>query len=262
MKSIAAIFVVFAASAFCQRVFNPADPHDEFKPSVKGMAQRLAASDYVVVGTVLKVDAPLTRAYKSQLAEIEKLEAEGRITDAMEKSRGLIQEVSLFSSTIRLESTLCRKSDFLPGTAPVSLPFEIYLLTTLTFQTDADFREERLQPGHRYLFSLTTAADLATKLDNFDLDRQQLYFEILNHSDGAVELPSGDDKGKPFKPAGYKSDKDLATPIRKAATALCAAVKPAGISEKLTALQRLKSSRDPSMRENADTAIKLLGGSR
>ena len=261
MKFILAILVVFASCALGQRAFNPADPHDEFKPTVKGMAERLAASDFVVVGTVVKQENANTRVFKQQMAEMAQLNKEHRDKEVIEKWSQL-EWNTLSYFAIQIEKSLCGQSDFHPGSASVSLPREIYLFNAWRAPLDANYRNEILQPGHRYLFSLGMPEDIEAKLDRFDLDRTQRYFEVLAHSDGAVELPLDTDRGRPFNAVGYKSDRDIATPILEAATSLCEAVKPSNIFQKVDALERLKSSPDLSLRENADVILNLLSAER
>ncbi len=262
MKPILAVFLVYAGCAAGQRVFNQDDPHDEFKPTVKGMAERLAASEHVVLGTVIKRDEVPTRVFKQQLSEMQKLEEAGRDKEALEKWSRLEWGSTLSYFVVRVEKSLCQQADFLAGSATKSVPNEILLLNSWAAPLDAGYRNEILQPGRRYLFSLTRPADMAEKLDGFDLDKKQTYYEVLGHSDGAVELPSDADRGKPFSPAGYKADRDFASPVLEAATALCQAVAPANVFQKMDALERLKSSSDLSMRENAETALKLLDNNK
>jgi hypothetical protein len=252
-------FVMMATLAFCQRRFDPKNP-DEHKhlPNSMGLSERLAASDYVVTGTIGTVGTVPTRLYQSQLENMEKQFKE---TGKMPYDRPALLYV------VHVDSALCLKSDFQPESARLTKPAtgDMYLVVNpseLGTRDDSPYREEILREGVQYLFSLGADPEITERLAKYDLDPKLPYFRVLHHSDGAIQLPTAEQRGKAgaFKPFGYQSDRDLATPVLNIATALCQAVQPTNALQKADGLERLKSSPDPVMRENADIALKILRG--
>ncbi len=235
--------------------FDPDKPkQEEFRPTVAGISGRLAASDYVVIGTVTKLDLVKTRLYKQQLTQMENLANVGRDISAIWAASDWGTSLTLYSMTV--ESTLCRQSDFHPGQVAPREPSEIYFFSPVSPNLDAGHRDEVLRVGSRYLFFLGRDTEVSERLARFDLDLSQNYYRVLNHSDGAIELAQTNN-GEPIK-----RDTDLSRPVVETATALCAAVQPTNAFQKIDALERLKSSPDLTMRENAEAAMKLIDPTR
>lgn len=251
-------FLIAAGVGICQTAFDPNNPdRDKHLPDANGIAARLAASDFVVTGTVERVGSIFTRLYKSRLPEYEKLAQEGRAF--------IMDNDTLDLYVIRVDSTLCRKSDFQPNSARMPQLKDIYLVNPhegALAGFHLAYRNEFLQSGTRYLFSLGVDPEVDAKMEKYDLDPKLPYYRVLHHSDGAIQLPTAEQRGNAgaFKPFGYQSDKDLATPVLNIATAICQAVQPPNTLQKTDGLERLKSSPDPTTRQNADIALKLLRG--
>lgn len=210
------------------------------RPDVRNLSPRLAASDLVLVGTVVKFESVHPRPEN--------------------RSPNGIQRAPLY--TIRVDSHLCRKSDFLrrevPETADTAR--EVYLFIHSSSRRENRYRNIQMHSvGTRYLWFLRREPEEEEVKAFYELDPQLTYYRTLDAVAGAIELPT---EGQPFKPAGYSSDTDLATPVLNAATALCQAVQPSNFYQKIDGLERLKSSPDLAMRENADAAIKLIDPSR
>lgn len=261
MKRLVAGFLFAAGFCPAQIRFVAGNPEpDAFKPSVRDLAGRLAASDYVITGVVVKIEHVRTRLFAQQLAEIEQLSKEGKDPRPKGNVSDLGRSITLF--TVRADSVLCQKANFHPGSAMSAPLKEFYLFNPLGPRLDTLTRNENLQEGSRYLFFLGKDSDLDELMARFDLDSSVPYYRVLRYSEGAIELPPEGDESQPFKPAGYSSDTDLATPVLKTATALCQAVQPSNVFQKIDGLERLKSSPDLTMRDNADAAVKLIDPSR
>jgi hypothetical protein len=261
MKIIIYLLITMAA-AHSQTAFDPKNPRaDDYLPDSKEIAQRIAVSDYVVTGTLEFLNSVPTRALLARQAEFEKLSFEQQSREAGKLNIDSREWMPL--AVITVDSILCRRSDFVTTASPMIAPMKMYLVNPeQRIGFHMGYRDEIFVPGTRYLFSLGVDPETEANLAKYDLDPKLAYYRVLHHSDGAIQLPTAAQRGKAgaFKPFGYQSDKDLATPVLDIATALCQAVQPANALQKADGLERLKSSPDPAMRENADIALKILRG--
>jgi hypothetical protein len=240
------------AFAAGQTAFDPKNPDREKGfPNSTGLFARLASADYAVTGTVMGVEFA---GYRQQLAEMER----NFRKDGAASFNLTIDLRSMALYTVRVDSTLCRKSDFSDRTARMPDPVEVFVFNPPSRPTDQLFRDEILHVGGRYLFLLGLDPDAGEKIGKFEVDPTAAYYRVLHHSDGAVEIPRIDQKAAEFKPSGYVSGKDLATPVLKNTRALCEALQPASRTQRLDKMKRLRASRDRAMRENAEAAIDFL----
>lgn len=210
------------------------------------LTQRLAVSDIVIVGTVLRVHF---------------FPREG------------------VHHTIRVDEQLCQGADFRPvrRTAVLELK-EVDVLQPRWDRTpwlDDPEPVEVLEPGAKYLLILSKDPDLLSNLKLLALDNRRIPYRAVDRARGAIQVER---TGAPaiweFEYAGITSpmpapqsvalgpvveDARVTTLVRDA-RALCHAVDAVDPLLRIAALEKLLASGDPEMRANADTAIRLLRG--
>lgn len=248
-------------AGFCRgqvRYSPDAIDRDALKPSVQNLSERLATSALVITAYVVKREHVQTKLFGQQLREMEQLAKEDK--DISAKWQASDWGSSLILYRVRVDSTLCQKANFQPESVISEPPREFYLFNPLGPRLDSVTRNEDLQEGLRYLLFVGKDEALDELMGKFDLDASIPYYQVLQYSEGAIELPPEGDQ--PFRPSGYQSETDLATPVLTAATALCQAVQPRSLFQKIDGLERLRSTSDLGMRKNAEAVIKLLNPSR
>ncbi|MEP7352140.1 MAG: hypothetical protein ABI824_02810 [Acidobacteriota bacterium] len=226
-------------------------------PNAKDLTQRVAASDYVIVGSVTKLDMAHSLTMEERVRRV--LEAKDLSQDGDHA----------YIWTIHVDSVLCRNSDFHPENTPSrDLGKDIYLVRPMAEpETVGSQRVEFLQQNRKYLLFLHVDPKKNENSGKYHLDPAWGYYRAQGYGDGAIRLPLEAEKGD--KPKGVLPEsvyraadgKDLSTPVLDATTALCAAVQPSDAFQKQVKLELLKSSTDPVMRDNAEAALKMLAPS-
>jgi len=193
--------------------------------------RRAAASRFVVVGTVVKLDPVADRSWK----------------------RPTIDEgFGGYLYSIAIEKTVCRQADF---SAPASVvdappPAEadpvVYLLSPVQLVPG----RESLELGQRYLLFLVLPDQEQQKnwTDSLYLDPLKVYLRGEEQARGVVLLPPQDSN----YPAAKQPE------VLDKVTQLCKAVRPASLTEKLEALQKLAASGDPILSREANQGMQAL----
>jgi hypothetical protein len=224
---------------------EPRDPRD--------LAQRMAVSDVVAVGTVIKQHI-----------------LPGRYPDGG----------SLY--TIRVEEELCRGADFQPGRSSGSFETEVQIFVPGwhgLLLDDPDPVESLPQPG-KFLLMLMKDPDSEGIVKEFRLDPSRVYYRAVGRARGAIQIEQSTYKAIPNIEMEY-GDATLRLPITPTqppssslegetrlaeafltrAKTICEAVQPDDPAMRIAALERLvKTSPDSAVRDNAAIAISLLRG--
>jgi hypothetical protein len=194
--------------------------------------RRAAASRFVVVGKVVKLDLVVDRSWK-------------RLT--MDESFGG------YLYSIAIEKTVCRHADFSAPANVVNAPPRgeadpvAYLFAPYEPLVPGG---ERLQLGQRYLLFLVLPDQQQQKewTDSLHLDPLKVYLRAEEQARGVVLLPPQDTDN----PAAKQPE------VLDKVTQLCQAMRPASVTEKLQALQKLAASDDPVLSHEAAEAMQAL----
>jgi hypothetical protein len=194
--------------------------------------RRAAASRFVVVGKVVKVDPVADRAWKRPVMD---------------------ESFAGFLYSIAVEKTVCRQADFsthanvADAPPPVEAAPVVYLLSP---DKPLGSRTERLQLGQRYLLFLVLPDQQQQKnwTDSLYLDPQKVYLRGEEQARGVVLLPPLDSNNPAAKPPE----------VLDKVTQLCQAMSPASVPEKLEALYKLEASGDPILSHEAKEAMQAL----
>jgi hypothetical protein len=194
--------------------------------------RRAAASRFVVVGKVIKLDPVADRSWKRP---------------AMDESFGG------FLYSIAIEKTLCRQADFRAYASAVNAPPPpeadpvVYLLSPAKPLVPGG---ERLELGQRYLLFLVLPGPQQQKkwTESLYLDPLKVYLRAEEQARGVVLLPPQDSDD----PAAKQPE------VLDKVTQLCRAMRPASLVEKREALRKLAASGDPILSHEADEAMQAL----
>lgn len=200
---------------------------------------RAAASRFVVIGTIAKTDGVSQRMTPELLQRV-KAESDLSLT----LGGGLY--------TIRIESTVCRQTDFevdaytsmeAAHTAYMFLPRDEPLFVN-------GHRRETLLAGQRYLLFLAAVPPRVQQkwVELFQLDPKEHYYRGEELSRGVVPLFRQTAEG--FTP--------MQPPVLGKIVQLCQAVRPPHLAEKLEALKTLASSGDSVLQREAEIAVNAL----
>ena len=223
---LAFTFVALAAGQIDSPRIRPEQDVDD-------LYQRAAASVFVVTGTVVKSEGIGKRMTPALL---ERMKSEGDL--------GLMMAGILY--TIRVESTVCRQSDFhndatspkVPA-APLEKTAHIFIPRTSAVYPNEGF----LASGEHELFFLIVPEQEAEWTKTFELDPAQVYYRAHGGYRGIV----------PILPQPIAKQ-----PVLDKLTQLCQAVRPANVAEKLAALNKLAGSGDPILEKEANAAAEAL----
>ena len=194
--------------------------------------RRAAASRFVVVGKVIKLDGVADRAWNRPMMD---------------------ENFGGYLYSIAIEKTVCRQADF---SAPVNVvdapPLAeadpvVYLLSPYKPMVPG---VESLELGQRYLLFLVLPDRQQQKkwTDSLYLDPLKVYHRGEEQARGVVLLPPQDPDNPATKPPE----------VLDKVTQLCQAMRPASVTEKLEALQKLAASGDPILRHEAGEAMQAL----
>jgi hypothetical protein len=194
--------------------------------------RRAAASRFVVVGKVVRLDLVADRSWKRP---------------TMDENFGGY----LFS--IAIEKTVCRQGDLSAHTnmadapPPAEADSMVYLLSPIDPPVAG---VEKLELGQRYLLFLVLPDRQQQKkwIDTLYLDPLKVYLRAEEQTRGVVLLPPLDSDNPAAKPPE----------VLDKVTQLCQAMRPASLTEKLEALQKLAASGDPILSHEADEAMQAL----
>jgi len=140
-----------------------------------------------------------------------------------------------------VEQALCRASDFQPSAGERPLGEEVLIFLPHEHGGFTDMKvSERFEVNRRYFVLLKPYATTDTLLAEYPLDPEKTYYRALDYAEGVLEIQAEPNA------------------VVASATALCEAVRPANQFLKIDNLERLKSSPDLIMRENADVLLKII----
>jgi hypothetical protein len=238
-KTFAAAYLALSIPAFCQIDYQTG-------PDFKNLYERVSGSEFVVTAQATGWKTVIERQTLSE----DELEARSRAGTMTRLDGGPV-----FMATVT--GTLCRQSDFQPGSAePAPLAGPVYLFVPESepqfnpslFERYRRNGKEFLLPGSEYLLFLRRDPKQEEIFSKYELDPKLTYYRGFELARGAVRLPAPADRGKPGNGA-------MAT--LSAVTAFCAALQPGTASGKIGALTDLKTTR-PELQEAADAAIRAL----
>jgi hypothetical protein len=274
-----AAFVLLVSFGFAQSQDNPRSPRDR-----ADIVQRVAASDLTLVGTVMKMDLAHDLALDAQYAAI--------TPDTSRETLLEIQRTAEHSQavlfTVRVDEVFCGGDEFrsTPGAAKGAPPKQVYVFVPL--RGGAAFHDvnqsETLFPEGKFLLILKSDSDSPSFMKRFGLPSGS-YYRAVEGVRGTVQLERSSFKIPAYSDIGilnsadpnYTADRSASKPVsappgtydketREAAAlagdarAICEAVAPANVLQKNDGLERLKSSPDSTMRQNAEIALKILRG--
>jgi hypothetical protein len=198
--------------------------------------RRAAASRFVVVGKVAKLDLVADRSWKGP---------------AMDENFGG------FLYSIAIEKTVCRQADFSAHANVVDAPPPAEADPVVYFLSPVEppvAGTERLELGRRYLLFLVLPDQEQQKkwTDSLHLDPLKGYFRAEEQARGVVLLPAPDAD----EPAAKQPE------VLDKVSQLCQAMRPASVTEKLEALNKLAASGDPILRHEAEEAMRALQNPR
>ncbi len=242
MRNLLALFLgtMFSASIAIAQIDTERIPPED---DLSDLYPRAVASRFVVIGTVVKTDG-VSQRMTSELLR--------RVKD--ERDLSLALGGGLY--TIRVESTVCRQTDFradaytsseAPQTVYVFLPRDEPMFVN-------GHQREILVPSQRYLLFLAAAPSQVRQkwIESFQLDPKQDYYRGEELSRGVVPL---------FRQTGVGFT-PMQPPVLEKLAQLCGAVRPPRVEEKLAALKLLASSGDPALQKEAEAAANALRAKR
>ncbi len=211
---------------------DKADREYRRNQEIGDLYRRAAASRFVVVGKVVKVDLVADRSWKRPAMD---------------------ENFAGFLYSIAIEKTVCRQADFsahanvVGAPPPVEAGRVVYLLSPVKPPVAGT---ERLELGQRYLLFLVLPDRQQQKkwIDSLYLDPMKVYLRAEEQARGVVLLPPRD----PDHPEAQQLE------VLDKVTRLCQAMRPASVSEKLEALYKLAASGDPILSHEAREAMRGL----
>jgi hypothetical protein len=219
--------LAFAETGMAQIDTLMVEPEKDFRDLYK----RAAASQFVVVGTVVRMDG-IGERWTKDLYE--------RIMAANDLSVALLG--TLYS--VQVDNTVCRQGDFRArSSASSDAPKTIYIFLPKNEPAWVDGQmREVLLPGERYLLFLVPLEQktLDRWIKTYDLDPHRPYFRGEQHARGVVLLKAG------------------GLGVLEKVTRLCDAVRPAEVIQKLVSLQKLEAAGDPILEKEAREAREKL----
>lgn len=227
------IFVITTVSALGQID----TPHIPPERDLRDLYARIAASQLVVVGTVVNESIASKRVPPN---------------DIQAARASLDDPVDGWLYTIRVEKTLCGDSNFDDPTAQSyqkSLVRNQKMVYIFVPQDEplfrGGYRKEDLIRGHRYLLFLVSPPPERQKkwVDSLELDPARTYYRGEELSRGVIPLAL--DNLKPEQ-----------TPVLDKVTRLCQALQDP--LDKISALKRLINSGDPILQSQAEAALEAL----
>lgn len=198
---------------------------------VRDLYRRVAASRFVVVGTVVESEGVTKRMTPE-------------VTEKARTDLGAALGGSLYR--IRVEDVVCRQSDLAPAvTGAAEVPQVLGIFVPRTFAT---FPDEVLLPQRRYLLFLVVPREQEAWIKTFQLDPAQTYYRTEEGYRGAIPL------AQPAAGQPAPAEPPVLDKIRR----LCQAMKPSKRADKLAALNKLAKSDDPVLRKEAAEAVSAL----
>lgn len=195
---------------------------------------RAAASQLVIIGTVIKSEGALPRLLPGQ-------------TSRWRSNDGKDLRASLY--IVRVEETVCRQSDFQKTEPEADNPPEPFYLFIPLDESDlpnGDFREATI-PGRRYLL-LLTKLDTASISAKYEVDPNRIYYRGTGHNRGVI----------PFEPQTLLIPPHTTPEVVDKFRKLCDAMRPPKPEDKLALLQELAESGDPVLEKEAKIAKKAV----
>lgn len=215
--------VLFCILSFLTNTILPQTLGRTVEDSPLGEICRLAySSDFIVIGTVIQ-SRPIPKRLSND--EVEKL-------DDLSKTLGGV----LY--TFQVEKILCSRADLtldVRKTQASSERFFIFKIRDTRF-----FQEEIYQDKQRYLIFLTAIPHQNQLLNQYNLEKGQIYYRAFEGGKGLVPL----------------SNDDL--PLLNKLKQFCAAISPSSPQEKIRRLNNLALSSDPELKQSAIEAIKII----
>ena len=195
---------------------------------------RAAASQIVVIGTIVKSEGALPRLLPGE-------------TSRWRSNNGRDRRASLY--TVQVDETVCQQSDFPDTAAKVDSrlqPFYVFVPYNESDLPNGDFREVLL-PNRRYLL-LLTELDSRALSRGYELDPNRTYYRGTGHNRGVIPL-------EPETAAGrLNTPPEVVDKFRK----LCAAMRSPKKEDKVALLRQLADSGDPALQKEAENAINAV----
>jgi hypothetical protein len=215
-------------------------------PDVDDLYARLAESAYVVKGRVLAAEAVSLR---TPSPAVQVGPHEWRLHYSL-NSGGVF-------FTVAVEEIICRQEDLaIAPSAPAPSPSLVHVFYSLgepqstlsKFDPYRHNRREFLLPGREYLLFLYAPSGQDMLVKTYNLEPGVTYYRTVEGERGAVALP---DAASPERPYTFL------TPLVKAVTTFCEAVKGPNAATKIRQLQGVRDLFDyPAWRQSVDAAIR------
>ncbi len=247
MKSLLLFFVAAAeVSAHAQLYMNRTEP------DLDDLYARLSECTYVVKGRTVGVEGVPRRV----------LFPGKRIGDAWEFDARNLEFGQLF--TVEVEEVVSRQQDFgvdaVATSAPAASRMHVFVPPNEPLSVQSKYssslrnRREYLAKGRVYLLFLYELPRQDAIVETFKLDPGLTYYRTVEGQRGAVALP---DAANPENPHAF------VTPLIKAVTVFCNAMKGPDAATKIHQLQSVRDSFEyPAWRASVDQAIRALQAPR
>jgi hypothetical protein len=220
-------------------------------PDLDDLSMRVSESVYVIRGRVLEGPKSIIANITPISKETDELLRRGALV-----AREWIPGGALF--TVAVDQTFCRQSDFgvvSAETAPLTGPVYVFVPsqeppTRSALDPYRTVQSEFLMAGRDYLLFLRPSPGHSDLLKKYKLDSGVTYYRTHEGMRGAVALPDA---------AHPEGSYEFITPLVKAVTSLCDAVKAADVDTKVRNLKAIRSQfDDPAWRDSVDEAIQVL----
>lgn len=204
--------------------------------------ERIARSSFVVKGKVVAIKPVSKRDWQ--------------VFDAPNVVRSATIEGTIF--TIEIAECLCGRQDFMPAGARTETPpnpLYIYVHSPLRTTGSSDFYPgmaaipEQLFPGRQYLLFLIPHERQQKLTEVYEMDPALIYYRAYDGYEGTIELPS---------PAMSRGRADYMAVFVATVTALCEAVRPERVPDKLSRLRALRARAEPRWRDSLEAAIRAI----
>jgi hypothetical protein len=237
---LTAILIFGALPLFGQDLLPMSNPPDPAH-NVASLYKRASASRFVAVGTVVDGRSVMSRKERQYLNALLAAFKEGKERPKPDPDPNTIGHLY----TIRLEQILCRQSDFQASLSQSLAPDPNVIYIFVPFDGNLQPYVERPKTNERDLLFLVTPAGQKQWIEEYDLDRDQTYYQAMWRGEGVISL----------------SEPGESPPILDKMTQLCQAVQPADPAQKIAALDKLAASGDPVLQKEAAEAKKSLAPS-
>lgn len=160
--------------------------------------------------------------------------------------------------TIEIAECLCGRQDFMPGGARTGTPpnpLHIYVHKPSWTNRSSDFYPgmaaipEQLYPGVEYLLFLIPHDRQEKLTEVYEMDPALTYYRAYDGYSGTIELPG---------PSMSRGRADYMAAFVATVTAICDAVRPERVQDKISRLRALRGRAEPRWRDSLEAAIQAL----